>query len=152
MSINNLYICIYIYIWKISLFLEKRFLVHIQIKFLFLRCKYSTFVHFSRSICTKINIIFISTWFSTEASLKRLFLQLLFLKKKYFDSTKFFLLVKEWQQSKDEYSKKFYRWSYNLTTLSSRIREIKLHQSRYRKRIKSESLKMYVKALILQII
>ena len=39
---------------------------------------------------------------------------------------------------KDEYSKKFYRWNYNLITLSSRFREITLHQSSYRKRIKSE--------------
>ena len=84
LSLNNLYICIYIFIYgKIRIFFsQKKFLVYIQIKFLCLRCKYSTFVPFSRSICTKINIIFISTWFSTEASLKRLFLQLLLLKNR----------------------------------------------------------------------
>ena len=106
---------IYICIWKNSLFLEKRFLVYIQIKFLCLPCKYSTFVPFYRSIRTKKIIIF-----STEASLKRLFYNCFFWKiEKYFDSNKFFLQVKEWQQSQDEYSKKFYRWSYNLTTISS---------------------------------
>ena len=121
MSTNNLCICIYVYIWINShFFLEKRFLVYIQTRFLCLQCKYSTFVPFSRSVCTKINIIFISTWFSTEAALKRLFLQLLLLKnreifwfKYVFSPIKRVATIGRWN------SKKFDRSSYNLTTLSS---------------------------------
>ena len=68
---------IYLYMEKFAFFSQKRFLVYLQIKFLCLRCKYSTFVPFYRSIRTKKILLF-----STEASLKRLFLQLLVLKNR----------------------------------------------------------------------
>ena len=132
---------IYFYIWKNShFFSQKRFLVYIQIKFLCLRCKYSTFVPFSRSICTKINIIFISTWFSTEASFKRLFLQLLLLKNRevfwfkwVFSPSKRVATIERWIFQEV--------WQMKLQLDNSklcRIREITLHQSSCRKRLKSE--------------
>ena len=142
LSINNLFLCIYICIWKNSLFLGKRFLVYIQTRFLCLQCKYSTFVPFSRSVCTKINIIFISTWFSTEAALKRLFLQLLLLKnreifwfKYVFSPIKRVATIGRWIFQEV--------WQMKLqldNTKLCRIREITLHQSSYRKRIKSEKI------------